>query len=56
MSWQSCKWITLIIYQQGEIIIEREQNLEFIPIYHSKTKGTTAEDIRNTNNVRGEDF
>lgn len=28
MSWQSSKWITLIIYQQGQIILEREQNPE----------------------------
>lgn len=53
MSWQSSKWITLIIYQQGQIILEREQNPELTPIYHSQTKGTTAEDIKNTNKAHG---
>jgi len=50
---QSHKWIALLIYQHGKIILEREQNPEFIPTYHSETKGTVAVDIRNTHQVRG---
>lgn len=53
MSWQAHKWITLIIYQQAKIILEQEQNPEFIPIYHSETKGTIAVDIGNTCEVCG---
>lgn len=56
MSWQSHKWITLIIYQQGKIILKREQNPEFISIYHSETKGTIAVDVRNTCEVCGKDM
>lgn len=55
MLWQSHKWITLIIYQQGMIIVKQEQNPELILIYHSETKGEyrTAVNIRNTHQVWG---
>lgn len=51
--WQSHKRITLIIYQQGMIIVKQEQKTEFILIYHSETKGITAVNIRNTHQVWG---
>lgn len=49
--WQSHKWITLIIYQQGMITVKQEQKSEFIFIYPSQTKGVTAVNIRNTHKV-----
>lgn len=53
MSRQSPKWITLVIYRQGKIILEQEWSPEFLPIHHSETKGTTAAGIRNTREVHG---
>lgn len=53
MLWQSHKWITLIIYQQGIITVKQEQNSQFILIYHSETKGVTAVNIRNIHQVWG---
>lgn len=51
--WQSHKWITLIIYQQGMIIAKQEHKPEFILFYHSETKGIIALNIRNTPQVCG---
>lgn len=43
MLWQSFKWITLIIYQQGMIIVKQEQKPEFILIYHSDKRYNSCE-------------